>query len=76
MSRKKSNTVITSEIIDDAVARFLANGGTVNRIETKRVDERHIDWITSDYLNKIRDEKKITAEEAKVDLNDYSSAVD
>jgi hypothetical protein len=76
MAKKKSNTVITSEVIDDAVTRFLAKGGTIKRVETKQVDERHIDWITSDYLNKIRDEKKITAEDAKVDLNDYSSAVD
>lgn len=76
MAKRKVNLPVTTEVIDDAVARFLAKGGTIQKFESKREDERHIDWITSDYLNKIRDEKKITAEDAKVDLNDYSSAVD
>lgn len=73
---KKSKSKITSEMVDDAVSNFLKKGGEIKKIESKNTDERHIDWITSDYLNKIRDEKKITVDDAKVDTSDYSSAMD
>lgn len=73
---KKSKSKITSEMIDDAVSNFLKKGGEIKKVESEKTDERHIDWITSDYLNKIRDEKKITIDDAKVDTSDYSSAMD
>jgi len=76
MSNKKKSAAITSEMVDNAVSNFLNKGGVIKKFESKKTDERHIDWITSDYLNKIRDDKKITVDDAKVDTIDYSSASD
>ena len=76
MAKKKSSVMITSEMVDAAVTSFLEKGGEIKKIENIKKDERHIDWITSDYLNKIRDEKKITIDDAKLDTSDYSSSED
>lgn len=76
MAKKKSSVMITSEMVDAAVTSFLKKGGEIKKIENNKKDERHIDWITSDYLNKIRDERKITIDDAKVDTSDYSSSED
>jgi hypothetical protein len=75
-NRKNVGPTITSEIVDDAVARFLAKGGKIQKLGTDNPEQKHVDWMVSDYLTKIREDKEITAEDAVVDTTDYSSSTD
>jgi hypothetical protein len=75
-SKKEVRRVITSDVVDAAVEAFLAKGGKIQKLSTSNVEQKHIDWMVSDYLTKIRDDKEITVEDAVVDTTDYSSSVD
>ena len=74
MAKRKVGLPVTPEVIAAATEAYLAKGGAITRSKIDRKDERHIDWITYDYVGKIRDDKKITVEEAKLDTTDYSSS--
>ena len=74
MAKRKVGLPVTSEVIAAATEAYLAKGGTITRSKIDRKDERHIDWITYDYVGKIRDDKKLTVDDAKLDTTDYSSS--
>jgi len=73
-NRKDYGKDITANVVSDAVERFLANGGEIRVLRTDDPNQKNADWITSEFVAKVREDRKLTAEDMVVDSNDYSSA--
>jgi hypothetical protein len=73
-NRKDYGKDITANVVSDAVERFLANGGEIQKIRTEDPNQKNADWITTEFVAKVREDRKLTAEDLVVDSNDYSSA--
>lgn len=64
MARKDLGISITSETVAEATARFLAQGGQVNRVNGP---DRSSDWVYSDYMKKMSEDRPVTADDMVVD---------
>jgi hypothetical protein len=73
-NRKDYGKDITANVVSDAVERFLANGGEIQVLRTEDPNQKNADWITTEFVAKVREDRKLTAEDLVVDSNDYSSA--
>jgi hypothetical protein len=73
-NRKDYGKDITANVVSDAVERFLANGGQIQVLRTEDPNQKNADWITTEFVAKVREDRKLTAEDLVVDSNDYSSA--
>lgn len=71
MARENLGQSITSEIVAEATARFLASGGTIQRKEG--APEMNLEWQHSEFLSKMTAENgHLKAEDMVVDTNPMS----
>lgn len=61
---------ISHAVVEDAVARFLASGGQVQKV----AERPNTDWTLNTFLSNLREDREITVSDAVADTTDYSGA--